>query len=59
MSQLSHKTDADEFRLSMSQFIREHFAEILGEDILLLDKPEGLDLLCQKYLDRQNDKRAA
>jgi len=59
MSKLSPKTDPDEFRISMCQFIREHFAEVLGDDILLLDRPEGLDLLCEKYLDRRRERRAA
>ena len=37
-----------EFRIKMKLYIREHFADILGDDIDLLDAPDGLDLLKQK-----------
>ncbi len=36
-------------RAAMRGYIREHFAARLGPDANLLDLPNGLDLLSQKY----------
>ena len=38
-----------DFRAAMTGCIREHFAERLGADLNLLDLPNGLDLLSQRY----------
>ena len=36
--------------VQMRRFIRERFAALLGDDLGLLDRPDGLDLLRDKYL---------
>jgi hypothetical protein len=38
-----------EFRAQMIGYIRSHFAQILGDDVRLLDLPNGLDLIKEKY----------
>lgn len=41
--------DGDEVRLRMVQFIKTHYAQMLGKDIELLDQPGGLEKLHKKY----------
>lgn len=36
-------------REKMVAFLRKHYSETLGEDAALLDHPEGLRLLHEKY----------
>ncbi|OGH55546.1 MAG: hypothetical protein A3G34_00520 [Candidatus Lindowbacteria bacterium RIFCSPLOWO2_12_FULL_62_27] len=36
---------AEEARMRMTEYIRSHFSGLLGEDIKLLDLPNGLDLI--------------
>ena len=38
-----------DFRAGMLDYIRRHFAGLLGEDIQLLDQPGGLDAIRAKY----------
>ncbi len=38
-----------EFRLRMISYIKQEFGSMLGQDIELLDKPGGLQILLQKY----------
>jgi hypothetical protein len=38
-----------DFRSQVLQYIRTRFAGFLGEDVKLLDQPDGLDLLQAKY----------
>ena len=38
----------EEFRARMIEYIRIHFADLLGKDARLLDEPNGLDLIQQK-----------
>ncbi|MHC5040031.1 MAG: hypothetical protein ACYTHM_22215 [Planctomycetota bacterium] len=39
------KDDGRDFATKMKDFIRENFADLLGEDIALLDHPGGLEVL--------------
>jgi hypothetical protein len=39
----------EEFRQEMIQYIKKHWAGVLGSDIHLLDLPNGLDLIAEKY----------
>ena len=39
----------EDFSLKMISYIRENFGHILGADVNLLDHPNGLDLISQKY----------
>ncbi|MHC4663344.1 MAG: hypothetical protein ACYS8W_16915 [Planctomycetota bacterium] len=36
------------FRAQMIEYIKAHFADVLGDDIKLLDLPNGLDILAEK-----------
>lgn len=38
-----------DLRSQMSAHIRKHFSDILGDDVKLLDEPEGLALIAEKY----------
>lgn len=38
-----------DIREKMINFIRRHYADTLGDDVGLLDKPNGLELLHKKY----------
>lgn len=38
-----------DFRDRMIQYIRENFSELLGNDVELLDRPDGLDLIQARY----------
>lgn len=40
--------NADNFRATMVSYIKEHFADNLGEDVKLLDTDQGLELLQAK-----------
>ena len=48
----------DEFRASMVQYIKTHFADVLGEDVKLLELDGGLELIRDKYMHILNDKAA-
>ena len=37
------------FKELMIEYIRENFADLLGDDVALLDHPYGLDLIQSKY----------
>ena len=39
----------EQFRKSMAAYIKEQFAGLLGEDIQLLDLPNGVNLIKEKY----------
>jgi len=41
-------TDTTESRAIMTEWIRTHFTDFLGDDIQLLNQPNGLDLLQDK-----------
>ncbi|MFA5987080.1 MAG: hypothetical protein WC797_00285 [Candidatus Paceibacterota bacterium] len=43
------KFDGDDVRARMIQFIKTHYAATLGKDIDLLDQPDGLERLHEKY----------
>ena len=56
---IDYKASTDEeFRKSINTYIKEQFADLLGDDIALLDLPNGLDLIQQKYGIGQNRKVA-
>ncbi|MGD0093945.1 MAG: hypothetical protein ABSE73_28890 [Planctomycetota bacterium] len=38
-----------DFRSQMIEYIKTHFGDFLGEDVELLDLPDGLDLIQEKY----------
>lgn len=38
----------EQFRARMLDYIRTHFADVLGKDARLLDQPNGLDLIQDK-----------
>ncbi len=40
--------DGKDFRGKMIDFIRRNFGELLGEDVEMLDRPGGFDLLREK-----------
>jgi len=44
----SANTD-DEFRKSVIEYIKEQFSDLLGKDVALLDLPNGLDIVKEKY----------
>jgi hypothetical protein len=43
--------DIADFRVSMIQYLREHHAEVLGEDLKLLLLPMGLEMVMAKRFD--------
>jgi len=38
----------EEFRRQMVGYIKTHFADILGDDVKILDLPNGLDILSER-----------
>lgn len=44
--------NADESREVMGEYIRRRFANVIGDDIVLLDQPGGLDELQKKINER-------
>lgn len=46
---MDQKDNDAETRARMVRFIKAHYAKSLGEDIRLLDSPEGLETLHKKY----------
>ncbi len=38
-----------DLRSQMVLYIKKHFADILGDDVKLLDRPDGLALIAEKY----------
>lgn len=38
-------SNKEEARIKMKKYIRAHFSELLGDDIRLLDLPNGLELI--------------
>lgn len=46
---VDQKDNDAETRARMVRFIKAHYAKSLGEDIRLLDSPEGLETLHKKY----------
>lgn len=43
-----------DFRARMIEYIRTHFSKLLGKDVALLDEPDGLEILHQKYVMRNH-----
>lgn len=51
--------EGSDVRAEMIRYIRAHFADLLGEDVRLLDLPNGLEILSKKYALRTGGKSAA
>ena len=47
-SEWSHWSNKEESRIEMTKYIRENFSDVLGDDVQLLDLPNGLDLIQDK-----------
>ena len=53
-------TSGEAFRATMIDYIRTHFADLLGPDVRLLDQPDGLEKILQKYgLQQTSARRSA
>jgi hypothetical protein len=37
--------EVDEFRMGMTEYLRENYAEAIREDVDLLDLPQGLEMI--------------
>ncbi len=48
-------TKAANFKKAMIEWIKANFKDVLGDDVYLLDEPNGLDVLQQKIMKRIND----
>ena len=55
------KKHKGEFTLRMIDYIKANFAETLGPDVDLLDRPDGLEILRAKYFQQyqQQTRKAA
>jgi hypothetical protein len=47
-TQLLGRNGDKDFQARMVEYIREHFADLLGQDMGLLDVPGGLEILSKK-----------
>ena len=55
------KPGSGRFTLRMIDYIKANFAETLGDDVNLLDRPDGLEIIHSKYMKRyrQASRKAA
>ena len=51
--------EENDVRVEMIRYIRTHFSNLLGEDVRLLDLPNGLEILSKKYAPGGNAGTAA
>lgn len=41
------------FTRRVAQYLRTHFGEVLGDDDALLDRPDAIDILHEKYFGKK------
>ncbi len=51
-------SDQGDFRSQVVEYIKEHFADVLGSDVNLLDRPDGLDVVQARYFPHMAGSRA-